>query len=66
MKPRPEPKADALINANMPQADTGVNPNASVIDSTAEDITNTDPAAQALISDLSTSESEVDAALAGG
>src|SRR3954467_5522393 len=45
MKPRPEPKADALINANMPQADTGVNPNASVIDSTAEDITNTDPAA---------------------
>jgi hypothetical protein len=38
MKPRPEPKADALINANMPQADTGVNPNASVIDSTAEDI----------------------------
>src|SRR3954451_9790491 len=66
MKPSQEPKADRLINANMPQADTGVNPNASVIDSTAEDITNTDPAAQALISDLSTSESEVDAALAGG
>src|SRR5207237_1711974 len=24
MKPRPEAKADALINSNMPQADTGV------------------------------------------
>ena len=34
MKPRPEPKADELINSNMPQADTGV-----PIESTAEDIT---------------------------
>jgi hypothetical protein len=67
MKPRPEPKADALINANMPQADTGVDPNANAIDSTAVDITNQpDPAVDQLNSQLDQTSAEVDAALAGG
>ena len=64
MKPRPEPKADALINANMPQADTGV-----VIDSTAEEIEEEpeiDPEVAALSKGLTDSEAEIDAALAGG
>jgi hypothetical protein len=60
-KPRPEAKADALINSNMPQADTGV----EVIDSTAEDITE-DPAVAQLTEGLAESEAEIDAALAGG
>jgi len=61
MKPRPEPKADALINANMPQADTGV-----VIDSTAEEVDDTpDPVAAELTRGLADSEAEIDAALAG-
>jgi hypothetical protein len=41
MKPRPEPKADALVNSNMPQAKTGVDisgGNADVVDSTAVEI----------------------------
>lgn len=69
MKPRPEAKADALINANMPQAKTGVDPNAGAIDSTAVDITNEDqpdPEVAQLTQGLSDSEAEIDAALAGG
>jgi hypothetical protein len=67
MKPRPEAKADALINSNMPQADTGV-----AIDSTAEDITDVqaieapDPSVDSTINNLAATESEIDAALAGG
>jgi hypothetical protein len=62
MKPRPEPKADALINANMPQSDTGV-----VIDSTAEEIEEPeDSAVAALTRGLEDSEAEIDAALEGG
>jgi len=68
MKPRPEAKADALINSNMPQADTGV-----PIDSTAEDITDAevadaaaDPEADALLAELEAGEAEIDDALAGG
>jgi hypothetical protein len=63
MKPRPEPKADALINSNMPTSDTGV-----VIDSTAEEIVEPegDPAIAALTEGLAESEAEIDAALAGG
>lgn len=68
MKPRPEAKADALINSNMPQADTGV-----AIDSTAEDITDVqaldeapDPAADAMIADMEATNAELDDALAGG
>jgi hypothetical protein len=62
MKPRPEPKADALINSNMPQSDTGV-----VIDSTAEEIVEEpDPAVTALTRGLADSEAEIDAALEGG
>lgn len=63
MKPRPEAKADALINSNMPQAVTGVD----VVDSTAEDITDEeDPAVAALTEGLAETEAEIDAALAGG
>lgn len=61
MKPRPEPKADALINSNMPQADTGVDPNADIPVEEPPD-----PAADAMIEDLATTEAEIDAALAGG
>jgi hypothetical protein len=63
MKPRPEAKADALINSNMPTSDTGV-----VIDSTAEEIVEPegDPAVAELIEGLAESEAEIDAALAGG
>jgi hypothetical protein len=69
MKPRPEPKADALINSNMPQADTGVNPQ----DSTATDpnaadpnAAPPDPAVDQMNSDLQSSTAEIDAALAAG
>jgi len=63
MKPRPEPKADALINSNMPQGKTGV-----AIDSTAEEIVDDepDPVVAQLTEDLASTEAEVDAALAGG
>ncbi len=62
MKPRPEAKADALINSNMPQSDTGV-----TIEGTAEDITDEpDPALTALTESLADSEAEIDAVLAGG
>jgi hypothetical protein len=67
MKPSQEPKADKLINSNMPQGDTGV-----PIESTAEDITDAkeveagDPTVDVMIDDLAQTEAEVDAALAGG
>ena len=62
MKPRPEPKADALINANMPQSDTGV-----VIDSTAEEIVEeSDPVVAELTESLDELEAEIDTSLAGG
>jgi hypothetical protein len=60
MKPRPEPKADALINSNMPQADTGVDIPGAPVEEPA------DPAVDQLNSDLSATEDEIDAALAGG
>jgi hypothetical protein len=71
MKPRPEPKADALVNSNMPQAKTGVDisgNDAEVVDSTAEEIVDDtpDPAVAELTSGLADSEAEIDAALAGG
>jgi hypothetical protein len=70
MKPRPEAKADALQNSNMPQGSTTPS-DATVVDSTAEDITNQpalppDPAADAMINDMTSTVAEVDAALAGG
>jgi len=60
MKPSQEPKADRLINANMPQGDTGV-----TIDSTAEEIVD-DPAVAELTKRLAASESEINTALTGG
>jgi hypothetical protein len=68
MKPRPEAKADALINSNMPQADTGVDPNAqdpNVVDATVVDDT-PDPAIDQMNKELAASTAEIDAALAGG
>lgn len=58
MKPRPEAKADALQNANMPNQD--------VIDSTAVEEDLPDPAVTELTQGLAATEAEVDAALAGG
>src|SRR3954451_1513931 len=63
MKPSQEPKADKLINANMPQGDTGVDPNAELPVEVEEPA---DPAVDALLSDLAASEAELDDALAGG
>ena len=57
MKPSQEPKADKLINANMPQGDTGVDPNAPEP---------ADPKVTAVVNDLAGAEAEVDAALAAG
>lgn len=62
MKPRPEAKADALQNSNMPQGSTDVAPD--VVAPPADDPP--DPAVDALNSNLASSEAEVDAALAGG
>lgn len=59
-KPRPEAKADALINSNMPQAKTGVE-----ISKTVEEEP-PDPAVDALNAELDQTTAEVDAALAGG
>jgi hypothetical protein len=68
MKPRPEAKADALINSNMPQADTGV-----AIESTAEEITDPaelaeleagDPEVDAMLGELADAEDELDEVLA--
>jgi hypothetical protein len=61
-KPSTEPKADKLINSNMPTSDTGV-----TIDSTADEIVDTpDPAATAMIDDLASTTAELDAALGQG
>ena len=60
MKPRPEAKADALVNANMPQADTGVDISG---DEPPDEGEEADPEADALIEDLSGTNSELEAAL---
>jgi len=69
MKPRPEPRADALINSNMPKGTAGEVTDAQTVDSTAVDITNQDqpdPEVTQLTQGLTSSEAEIDAALAGG
>jgi hypothetical protein len=68
MKPRPEAKADALINSNMPQGDTGVNPNASAAAAGPDAASQgqSDPSVDAMTSQLDQSSAEIDAALAGG
>lgn len=66
MKPRPEAKADALQNSNMPQGST------DVVESTAVDITNQpeiappDPEAEAMIADMRATQAELDNVLAAG
>lgn len=57
MKPRPEPKADMLINSNMPQADTGLEV------PPPEEEEPPDPAVDDMLEDLSNTEAELDAAL---
>jgi hypothetical protein len=69
MRPRPEAKADALINSNMPQADTGVDitdPNAPPVDPNADPANAPDPAVDQMNSDLTATTAEVDQALAAG
>jgi hypothetical protein len=62
MKPSKDPKADQLINSNMPTGDTGVpipgqDPNAA---------DTPDPSVDQLNTDLQSSSSEIDSALAAG
>jgi hypothetical protein len=73
MKPRPEAKADALINSNMPQGKTGVDINASAnaagadaASAGADQVDQPDPAVDAMTNQLDASSAEIDAALAGG
>jgi len=65
MKPSQNPKADQLINSNMPQGDTGVavDPNATDPNAAANQ---PDPAVDSTINDLNASSAAIDAALAGG
>lgn len=63
MKPSQEPKADKLINANMPQGDTGVDPTAT--EPTLPD-GQPDPAVDVMNADLAASAAEINAVLAGG
>jgi hypothetical protein len=72
MKPRPEAKADALQNSNMPQGSTDVSsatdPNAPLDPNTPPDpaADQPDPAVDQMNADLASTAAEVDAALAGG
>jgi hypothetical protein len=70
MKPRPEAKADALINSNMPQGKTGVDINASAnsagADAASADMNQPDPAVDTMANQLDASSAAIDAALAGG
>jgi hypothetical protein len=61
MKPSQEPKADKLINANMPQGKTGVDVGKPEV---AEDPA--DPSADTVIQDLAGTNAELDAVLEGG
>jgi putative sterol carrier protein len=56
-KPHPDPKADQLINSNMPVGDTGVQPDGS--SSPVQDSSTTNPA----IADMSSSFDQIDAAI---
>ncbi len=60
MKPRPEAKADALINSNMPQGDTGVSLEPMIEEEAA------DPIVDSLLMDMTAVNAELDAALGGG
>jgi hypothetical protein len=66
MKPSQEPKADKLINANMPQGDTGVDVNADPNAAATDAADAPDPAVDAMNADLASSSAEIDAALAAG
>lgn len=61
-KPSSEPKADQLVNANMPQADTGVDP-ALAEDEVIPEEDVADPEADALIGDLASTNDELDEVL---
>lgn len=67
MRPRPEAKADALQNSNMPPADIADPVGDEVIDSTAVEIVDeADPEADRMITELSSMTGELDEALAAG
>lgn len=55
-KPSKDPKADQLINSNMPTGDTGVNPDPNA----------SDPAVDQMNSELDQTEADLNSALAGG
>jgi putative sterol carrier protein len=55
-KPHPDPKADQLVNANMPIGDTGVQPDGSVA---APTVTGDNP----VIADMSSSFDQIDSAI---
>lgn len=59
-KPHPDPKADQLINSNMPQADTGVT--IPAVPSTSTDTAQV-PADNPAISDMASSFDQIDAAI---
>lgn len=63
MKPRPEPKADALVNANMPQGDTGVDFGQDQEPVVEEEPA--DPAVDSLLVDMEATNAELDEALGG-
>jgi hypothetical protein len=65
MRPSQEPKADKLINSNMPQGKTGVavDPNAPDPNAPSDQ---PDPTVDSTIAGLDATSAEVDAALAGG
>jgi hypothetical protein len=74
MKPSQEPKADKLINSNMPQGDTGVAVNGNqggVVDSTAQEVTQPqlnpprDPATDQIVQHMAITNAELDAVLIG-
>lgn len=64
MKPRPEAKADALMNSNMPQGSTEIDPaEEEVVDA---EVVEEDPATNVLIEELAGSTAELDEVLGGG
>lgn len=67
LRPRPEAKADALQNSNMPQADIANPVGDEVIEGTAEEVIDeADPDTDRMITELSSTTEELDEALAAG
>jgi hypothetical protein len=67
MKPRPEAKADALMNSNMPQGSTELpasdEEEEEIVDA---EVVEEDPAANAILDDMAETTAELDEVLGGG